>query len=59
MIHPLKIWFYKRKHEKIVYLRERLRLAQVIISNQNMMKSSLEGEKGQKRPKHMVLIHTC
>jgi len=47
MLHPLKLWFHERKHEKIIHLRERLRLAQVIIINHNMMKLSLEGERGE------------
>jgi hypothetical protein len=41
MIYSLKMCFHRRKYKKIINLRERLSLTQVII-NQKMMKLSLE-----------------
>ena len=34
--------FYGKKHEKIIHLREQMRLTQVIIINKKMIKLSLE-----------------
>ena len=38
----LNMCFHERKHNKIIHLKEWLKLAQVIIINQKMMKSNLE-----------------
>jgi len=48
-IHPcyLRMCFHGKKHENIVHLKEWLMLAQVIITNQKMMKLSLERVKEQ------------
>jgi hypothetical protein len=47
--HDLKSRFWiTRKYEKIIYLREWLRVAQVIIINQKMIKLSLEKVKRKK-----------
>jgi MinD superfamily P-loop ATPase len=43
--------FYERKHEKIVHLREQLRITYVIIINKKTIKLSLEGLKGKKMTK--------
>jgi len=51
MLHSLKMCFYERKHEKIVHLREQLRITYVIIINKKTIKLSLEGLKGKKMTK--------
>jgi len=48
MLYYLKMCFYEKKHEKIIHLRELLRITHVIIINKKIMKLSLEGLKGKK-----------
>jgi hypothetical protein len=42
------MFFHEKKHEKIIHLRELLRITHVIIMNKKIMKLSLEGLKGKK-----------
>jgi len=47
ILHLFKNYFLERKHNKIIHLREQLKLSQTVIINQKMMKLSLEWVKGK------------